>query len=160
MSLAYDYYPAILYAIEQISQGQTLTKACDVSNIGIGTFKNWIKDSAELTAQYDEAVQRGHDAMAEALINIDNNQHHRHSDPKMAKVVSDNIKWYLAKKKPKEFGHNVSVEVSGSIDLAIVNALEAAKNRVAELAAPEDLPPIIDITPMTDDEVTLAEILG
>ena len=88
---------------------------------------------------YVEADQRGSDAMADALINIDNHRVHGQSDPKMAKVISDNIKWVLSKRKPKEFGDRVQVDHSVTVDVAITTALDAARKRVPALGNSEVL---------------------
>lgn len=133
MSLTYDYYSAVLYAINLLGQGHTLTQACDRSNIGVPTFKKYIASSEELQDMFTDAEQRGRDAMAEALINIDNHDVHGQSDPKMAKVISDNIKWFLAKKDPKNYGERVTVEQSFTVDIAITTALDAARRRSAQI---------------------------
>ena len=143
MALPYDYYPAVLYALDLISQGHTVTAACDASNLPISTFHNYINKDEMLSAIYAEADQRGSDAMADALVNIDNHRIHGQSDPKMAKVISDNIKWVLSKRKPKEFGDRVQVDHSVTVDIAITTALDAARRRVpAQEAAAID---VIDV---------------
>jgi len=149
MALPYDYYPAVLYAIDLISQGNTLTEACDQSNLPISTFHNYIKRDENLHAMYVEADQRGSDAMADALVNIDNHRIHGQSDPKMAKVISDNIKWVLSKRKPKEYGDRVQVDHSVTVDVAITTALDAARRRV-----PVQEVEVIDATavPVYEDE--------
>ena len=147
MALPYDYYPAVLYAIDLISQGNTLTEACDQSNLPISTFHNYIKRDENLHAMYVEADQRGSDAMADALVNIDNHRVHGQSDPKMAKVISDNIKWVLSKRKPKEYGDRVQVDHSVTVDVAITTALDAARRRV----------PIADQSEVIDAEVVYSE---
>ena len=150
MALPYDYYPAVLYAIDLISQGNTVTEACDQSNLPVSTFRNYIDRDEKLNALYVEADQRGSDAMADALINIDNHRIHGNSDPKMAKVISDNIKWVLARRKPKEFGDRVQVDHSVTVDVTITTALDAARRRVSVAEQPE----VIDASavPVFDDE--------
>lgn len=130
MALPYDYYPAVLYALELLSQGHTLTAACDQSNLPVSTFYNYVRKDELLNGLYVEASQRGNDAMADALINIDNHKVHGQSDPKMAKVISDNIKWVLSKRDPKNFGDRVQVDHSVTVDVAITTALDAARRRV------------------------------
>ena len=143
MALPYDYYPAVLYAIDLISQGNTLTEACDQSNLPISTFHNYLNKDENLHAMYVEADQRGSDAMADALVNIDNHRLHGQSDPKMAKVISDNIKWVLSKRKPKEYGDRVQVDHSVTVDVAITTALDAARRRV----------PVADQSDVIDAEI-------
>ncbi len=160
MSLPYDYYPAVLYALNLIGQGHTLTSACDQSNITTQIFDRYVKREPELQAMYEEAVQRGNDAMADALINIDNHKIHGQSDPKMAKVISDNIKWVLGKRDSKRFGDKIEVKHEITMDRAIINALERARSRTPVLEDhTETGVTIIDVTPVSDDEL-LAELLS
>ncbi len=130
MTLPYDYYPAVLHAINLIGQGHTLTEACDRSNITVQTLRSYTRKDEDLNAMYIEADQRGSDAMADALVNIDNHRVHGQSDPKMAKVISDNIKWVLSKRRPKNYGDRVQVDHSVTVDVTITTALDAARRRV------------------------------
>ena len=66
MATDYENYCAVLYAIDQISQGKTPTAAVDAANISWATFKTYIDNVPELAALKDEAEQRGADAMADA----------------------------------------------------------------------------------------------
>lgn len=138
---SYDYTPAILYAIDLISQGRTKTRACDESNVNISTFEKYIKDNPYLKELYEEADIRGADAMADALVEIDNHPIYGYSDPKMAKVVSDNIKWLLSKRKAKEYGDRIEVKHTITADKAITQALMAGRQRVLESQAQD----IIDV---------------
>jgi hypothetical protein len=154
MALPYDYYPAVLYAIDLVGQGHTVTSACDEANLPVSTFRTYLKKHTDLQDLYTEADQRGADAMADALINIDNHRVHGQSDPKMAKVISDNIKWVLAKRKPKEFGDRVQVDHSVTVDVAITTALDAARRRVA---LPDD---VIDAEVVQDDDDIMRQLLA
>lgn len=159
MSLTYDYYQVVLYALDLISQGQTVTRACDESNISIGTFEQYTKNDKQLSEMRVEAERRGHDALADALINIDNNKHHGHSDPKMAKVVSDNIKWLLSKKDPRRFADRIEVKHEVTMDRAIIEALEKGRNRVAAIPTSLIDGDVIDVTPSSDDDL-MQELLS
>ena len=161
MSTSYDYYPAVLYAIDQISQGQTITFACDKANITVQTLERYLKNDPALKDMYEEALQRGYDALADALINIDNHKIHGHSDAKMAKVVSDNIKWVLSKRDQKRFGEKIQVTHEITADKAIIAALEAGKRRTA-LPSPAQ---VIDVTyeevpAATTDDDMLRDLLS
>ena len=152
----YDYYPAVLYALEQISQGQTPTEACDRANIPYTTFEKYCDRDPALQELRMDAERRGYDAMADALVNIDNHKIHGQSDAKMAKVISDNIKWLLSKRRFKDYGDKVEVRHELTMDKHIVAALDAARNRVA-------LPsPVIDAVAveLTDDDDIMSELLS
>lgn len=155
MALAYDYYPAVLYALNLFSQGHTVTEACDQSNITIAMFEKYVRENDQLKDMYVEAERRSHDAMADALINIDNHKIHGQSDPKMAKVISDNIKWVLSKRDAQRFGERVQVDHSVSVDIAITTALDAARRRVPVA----DQSNIIDAEIVSEDDAIMRDIL-
>lgn len=164
MSLPYDYYPAVLHALELLSQGRTKTRACDEANITLATFESYVKNIPELTEMFTEAEQRSYDAMAEALVDIDNHAIHGQSDPKMAKVISDNIKWLLSKRRSKEYGERITVDHTITADKAITDALAAGRKRAALTVDAE----YIDVTPAAlignvveqSEEAMLAELLS
>jgi len=134
MSTPYDYYPAVLYAIQELGQGYTLSQACDRANITVAVFNGYIKRDPQLAEMYQEAEQRAFDALADALVNIDNHRIHGQSDPKMAGIISKNIQWYLSKKDPKRFGERVTVEHDVKVDVVITSALNRAKARLGQRA--------------------------
>lgn len=160
MTLPYDYIPAVLYAIDKISQGLTETEACDLANIKIATFKRYISDNPQLQELYVEADQRGADAMADALVRIDNHKHYGHSDPKMAKVISDNIKWLLSKRKSKNYGDRVVVEHNITADRAITEALLAGKNRASLAFMPQQTVDAVFTEVEESDEEIMQRILS
>jgi hypothetical protein len=157
MTLPYDYMPAVLAAIDLISSGHTESTACDESNVGLNTFKNYIKNNPQLQDMYAEALQRGYDALADALLSPDNHHLYGQSDAKMAKVVSDNIKWFLERKDSKRYGQRVEINHHLSADKAITQALLAARNRVA-LPEPDDaIDASFSVVEQTEEEM-LAEM--
>jgi hypothetical protein len=119
-------------AIGLFAEGRTKTRACDEVGISIATFEGYVKASPELQEIYREAEQRSYDAMAEALVDIDNHRIHGRSDPKMAAVVSKNIMFLLSKRRPKEYGERITVDHNVTMDKAIVDALTAGKRRATE----------------------------
>lgn len=161
MNTPYDYMPLIMNAIDLISQGYTETRACDDVRLSVSTFKHYIKANDELQDLYTEAVQRGSDAMADALLAPDNHHLYGHGDSKMAKVQSDNLKWFLSKRDPKRFGDRIEVNHHITADKAITQALNAARNRTmqASLAAPESIDAeFMEIEDEEDDEALMAEL--
>lgn len=132
MSLVYDYMPAVLYAIEMISQGHTQTRACDLSNITIPTFEKYVEGNEQLQDLLSDAIRRGNDALADSLLDPTQHTDRYTTDPKVMKVVSDNVKWVLGKRDQKRFGDKVAVEVNVTADKAIVEALQAGKRRAAK----------------------------
>lgn len=155
MNLPYDYMPLVMEAINLISQGYTETAACDDLRLSLITFKNHIKNNETLQELYDEALQRGYDAMAQALLRPDNHHLYGHSDAKMAKVQSDNIKWFLERIAAKKYGQKVEVNHTITADKAITQALLAARDRTR--SALPDME-IIDVTPVAQDDEMMREM--
>lgn len=160
MSLPYDYYPAVLLAIDEISKGRTLTAACDIANISYSTFRNYIDRDPVLKGAFADAEQRGHDAMAEALMAPDNHALYGHSNPQMAKVQSDNIKWFLSKKRPKEYGERVQVDHSVTIDVVITGALNRARQRSRAIEAQDDVVEADFVDLSAEDEQAMRDLLS
>lgn len=153
MTLPYDFLPLVMEVLDKIAGGVTETRACDECRINPSVFKNYISKSDDLQDMYAEALQRGYDAMADALLNPDNHALYGHSDSKMAKVQSDNIKWFLEKRDAARFGQRVQVNHHLTADKAITQALLAARNRVPVLDQVEEAT-VIDVVPeMTDAEI-------
>lgn len=92
---------------------------------------------------FDDALQEGYDTMAELLLEIDRDPLYGNNDPKMAKVISDNIKWFLARRRPKEYGDRMDVNVTVTADKEIIAALRASQSRVSAIEHQR----IIDVTP-------------
>ena len=157
-TLPYDYLPTVMEVLDNIAGGITETCACDELRLSISTFKHYINNSDELQEMYVEALQRGYDAMADALLNPDNHALYGHSDSKMAKVQSDNLKWFLEKRDAKRFGQRVQVDHHLSADKAITQALLAARERVPAIEHLYDDEDIIDVTPEPSDEELMAEM--
>lgn len=156
----YDIYPQVLHVIDLISQGETTTAACFKERMSVSTFKKYVAKQPELQELLTDAEQIGYDVLAEALVNIDNDARHGRSDPKMAKVISDNIKWLLEKRKPKEYGQKVQVDVNVTADRAVTDALSRAKQR-AQGMLPDYTGKVIDVTPVVsvdEDEAFLKSI--
>ena len=147
--LPYDYTPAVLYAMDLLSQGHSLTVACEKSNISVRVYNTYVKRSEELQELHNEAMVLRNDALTDVLLNIDNDKVHGRTDAKMAKVISDNIKWALEKNDPRRFGQRVEIKHELTLDRAIIAALDAAKDRIPALTDGTGV--MIDLTPVDDD---------
>lgn len=172
-SVPYDYIPAVMYAIGKISQGLSPTAACDEANISIATFEAYLKREPSLYDLYVDAERRGYDALADALLRPGNHKTYGETNPQMAKVVSDNIKWYLSKKDQKRFGEKIEIKHEITLDRAITDAMDAARKRALDRPAidveyeeMETPPKMIEgvvnsvVELVAEDEAILAELLG
>lgn len=147
MSTPYDYYPAVLYAINELGQGHTLSQACDLANISVALFKSYCARDPQLQEMFVEAEQRSYDALADALVNIDNHKIHGQNDPKMAAVISKNIQWFLSKKDPKRFGERMTVEHDVKVDVLITSALQRAKQRISDRSGQDEIVDAVIVPP-------------
>lgn len=134
----YDVYPKVLTVLRLLGEGRTLTSACQETGVGVGVYGKYIKQTDELQVAHDDALQMGHDALADTLLNIHNDATYGSTDSKLAKIMSDNIKWFLTRKSPKKYGDRVVVDVTITADKAITTALDRAKARVAEASTITD----------------------
>lgn len=156
-ALAYDYYPLVLRVLELISQGETETRACDTVRITVIAYRKYIQATPELQEIEADAFARGRDAMADMLMHIDDDRLYGRSDSKMAKVISENIKWLLSKRDPKNFGDKMEVTHNVTMDKAIIQQLELARTRSAGLIGRE--PMTIDALPVMDEDARLLQEL-
>lgn len=138
-----------LTAITLIAQGRVKTQALLLAGLSLDQFERIVQRDATntLADMHDVAVERGFDALADILLHINSDPVYGSSNPQMAKVISENIKWYLSKKNPKKFGDKVTVDVTVSADREIINALKLAQERATTLALP---PPVIEDATVID----------
>lgn len=130
-------FPKAMRALELIADGRTVRRACDEVKIGLNTFQRIIRDVPEFRDLYAEAEQRGYDNLAEILLNIDTDATYGSSDTKQQKIISDNIKWFLSRKRPSQYGDKVEITHVLTADKAIIGALE--RGRLRAIGKPEDI---------------------
>jgi hypothetical protein len=170
MSTTYDTYQRVLQALGWIAQGYPETQACDGAGISIPLFEKTIEADEELGDEYRTAKRRGHDAMSQALLQIDNHKIYGHTDSKMAAVISKNIQWYLSKSDPHRFAERIEVKHELKMDRAIVDALMRARERTDTIddvsytdVTPQSGVKMIDLVPVVEeqsDEDIMRELMG
>lgn len=136
--LAADIYSRVMSALTFLSQGRTLTSACAEAGLSAVTLQKYVNSTPELRDAFIEAEQSGYDTLADILLNIFEDSTYGHTETKKAKIISDNIKWYLARKRPSQYGDRTIVETHITADKAIVEALSRGRER-AEKAVLEDV---------------------
>ena len=92
----------------------------------------WCKTDVEFATQLQSASEHHHEAMADALLTL----HDKHINPAMAKVESDNRKWWLGIQDRQRFG--TKVEVSNAADAGLIDVLKAAISRIPRPALQPD----------------------
>lgn len=124
-------------------------------------FNKYVAADEDLKMMLEEAQTVGNDALADALLNPFNNAEYGNTDANKAKLVSDNIKWLLAKRDNKRFGDRIEVKHEVTLDRAITDAMFAGRQRaeqaVQRIAAPTE--DVIDAEIITDEEYEIAELL-
>jgi len=133
MGVPVDYLTGVMRALDLIGQGYSQTRACDVAKITVSTFKHYVKSTPELIAIFDDAEQRGHDALADVLLDIDNHPYYGTNDPKAQRVLSENIKWFLSRKRPAQYGDKMLVTHNITMDRVIVDALTRGAERAGNI---------------------------
>lgn len=145
MTALEDNFQRIMVALEWISKGYTKTYACDQCGVSTTLFNKYVSDHPMLADLANEATERGYDALADALVTI-NTSAHGVSDPKMAAIISKNIQWFLARRRPKEYGDRVTIEHNITADKVILNALARGQSRAFDKPAVAPVR-MIDVTP-------------
>lgn len=126
----YEISGKVMRAIDLISQGQTVSKACAAVGITVMVFQRTLKDVDELSMLYDEAQQVGHDALADKLIDIVELCNHTNAaNEKELSIAAANVKWLLERRDKQRFGNEVTVTHNITADKAIVNALQRGIER-------------------------------
>ena len=131
-NLLQDVYMRVMHALDLISQGKTETVACDEARISKDTLELYTARDPNLADMATNARARGFDTLADILLHIDTDLEYGSSDPKVMKVLSDNIKWYLSRKNAPKYGDRLTVENIITADKTIVEALSRGKQRALE----------------------------
>lgn len=141
-------------AISYLQQGHTRTDACRSAAKDFGrppitwaTIRRFCQQSPELAEMLEEAETESYDVLADTLVQIDTDGKYGSADPAMANVISKNIQFLLSRRRPKDYGDRLDVNVSVTADKVIVDALKAAQLRGPAPAQ------IIDLTAVRKDRV-------
>lgn len=103
--------------LADISDGDSVLKACSKRKISKKTFWKYISSSEELKNQYTQAtLLRGEsaiDRIEEELEKLDSGI----TDAGKARVKIDTLKWLACKFYPKQYGEKQEIEHSGTVNL-------------------------------------------
>lgn len=136
MPLPHDIAADVMRVLTHIQTfGKMPTVACDECGVAYSTFDRYTTIIPELAQLRKDAEDRLYDLMAEALPHIHEHHVYGSTDPKLANVISGNIKWLLARRRQGKYGDKTTVEHQLTADKEVLMALQAAKAR-AHGAAP------------------------
>lgn len=97
--------------LEHMESGLSLRQSCVQASIPKRTFLDWVRDDAELFAQYTRAREAMLDAQAEELEAIGDEAASADTAVKVAglRLKADNRKWLLSKLAPKKYGDRLDL---------------------------------------------------
>jgi hypothetical protein len=113
--------------------GIPATECCRQLGIRYRDAMNWRRDDLQFKQAYDEAADVCYQVMADSLLTL----HTDVTDPKVAKNVLEARRWWLSKRKPREFGDKLIVERE---DDNLVHVLQSAVNRLIDHVAAQSAP--------------------
>ena len=137
-----NMFPIVL---DEIAAGRTLTNIVkdDIRDIEHGMFLRWIKSDPERHAKYKEAKELRTEHWAGEILTISDAEDSV-EDVNRSKLRIDTRKWLMGADNRKQYGDVKTIDVGGSI--SIISALNAADNRLVELA---------DVTDVSDKTLRL-----
>jgi len=156
-----SYLPTVPMAkaidvIKLVSEGNTVTKACQMAYINTAGLRAACKKEPMLQEMLNEALSARNEYLNDMLINIDE----LHSDAKMAAVVSKNIQWVLERNEPEKFAGR-TVDPNNENTRLLAEALNKAMDRVP-LAPGASIPQqsitdvsFVDVTPRVATEAEM-----
>lgn len=119
----------VMTVLSHMATGQTKSRACLEAGITVATFNKYARENQQIAELLDEAEDQGYDVLAEALLHIDTDPIYGTTDPQKMKVISDNIKWFLSKRRPKKYGEKLQIENTLTVDQTIVDMLMRGRDR-------------------------------
>jgi len=134
----FNYLPRVMEAISLIARGYSVTRACKTAQVSPSVLYSARRRFDEVDAAYHEAQTRACDA----LVDIRDHELYGSEDSREQRVLSDNIKWILARKDRARFGPQTSTlhikSDKSESSQTIIEALQRAEQRVrAEITGEE-----------------------
>jgi hypothetical protein len=126
-------------AIEEITRGAFPRKTLEKYKIGHNAETFLRKNYDAFEHELARASEAGAAAMAERLVDIAS----EHDNPAMARVVSQNMQWYLERVHRKAYAPSVDVNINQQISIS--GALSEARARINR--------PEIDLQDVVDAEI-------
>lgn len=119
-----DYNNEIVNKVcEQMSLGNSLKRICEADDMpSISTVFSWLHSHKEFLDKYEQAIQERTESQHEMLldlgdeaINLAQNVDFKASNAVVSavKLKADNMKWVMARMKPKKYGDKVDYTTNG-----------------------------------------------
>lgn len=125
-----DYSPDIAAEVcARIAEGNSLRKVCLADDMpGTTAVFLWLGKHPEFAQQYARACEDRREVRKEQLLDIPVDAD---IDPQRGRLLSDNIKWVLAKEEPKKYGDKIHQEVTGKDGGPVQIEADTPENRKA-----------------------------
>jgi hypothetical protein len=135
-----EAYPILYSIINRIAQGTPPFRAFQEHGVTRQWFRGWIERDPELQRLHEQAKEDQAETLTEILLTINQPTDPRdplaiggETDAKMAKVISDNIKWYAEKLKPEKYSSRMEIKHTVTADGVITQMLRAGMERISQL---------------------------
>jgi len=122
------------YMLELIATGATIKESCEQLQRSNSYLIDYRHEFPDFDQKYKRARENGLDMLGDSLMEVNRIER----DPQRARILSDNIKWYLSKHRREVYGDKVDINVNQKV--SITSALAEAKGRLK------------DITPISADK--------
>lgn len=122
--------------LECAAQGLSLQKIAAAAGCSHTHIFDWCRKDAAFAAAFAEARAQGLEVRADELLDMADDPA---ADVMRLRVKAENYRWLLSKRKPKEYGDRLDVNVAQTVDITL--ALNDARRR---LARPLD---VLDVVP-------------
>lgn len=138
------YMPAVTFAkaldvIKLVSEGETVLAACETIYIAVQQFRAACKREPALQTMLAEAEETRDDILADMLVD----EAKLPSEPKMAAIISANIKFLIERRRPMKYGKvPEAINPDSDQNRLLAEALRAAIDRIP--TPPQVLPAITD----------------
>jgi terminase small subunit-like protein len=127
-----------------LETGDTIKSACHKLAVNPRAFFDWRQSDPQLGRRFEDAQELGFEAQADDLAHI----HEAIANPLMARVVSENRRWLLARRFPKKYGDKISDNSANA------NLVDTLREAIARIPRPvSDQPLTIDGRKPTEADV-------
>lgn len=109
------------------ASGQRLSQIAKTIGVHVATICQWRLDNPSFDESYRRAQETGFEVQADQLFDIP----HEIEDVNKARLLSDNIKWVLARRARDRYGDKLDVNLNQTVD--IKGALADARSRVRDV---------------------------
>jgi hypothetical protein len=120
-------------ALNLALRGRPLKEIREAIGCSERQFLDLKTNDTTFAVEFSRARQEGLEEQADSLLTI----HEIEPDVQKARLISDNTKWLLAKRKPETYGDRIDLNVNQTVDIG--GALAEAKRRALPLPHTENI---------------------